>query len=348
MRPPPLCMKLTRLAMTGHDSVMTNHDSHTRLLSHIKSNDITYGPVMGSLQHHRHGQRHTLSSQHLIGRAPGCHLRLDHPLVSGRHAEIRWTGACWEVCDLASTNGTYVDGRRLDRGEHRVVMSGSLLAFGHSEDVYELASDDAPHAAATCADGTRREARQGPLLLPSSEAAECMVYCEGKEWYVDWPEQSPRRIESGDTLAIREHIWTLDLPVVMAKTAAVGARELVLDSLTLRFGVSRDEEHVELELDNGIERVRLPPYACWYTLLILARERLSDGGRELSDAEVGWMDAEELQDKLGLESDALNQHVFRAKHALSAAGVRGYARIVERRRARKLRLGVGKIEIVSL
>jgi hypothetical protein len=301
---------------------------------------------MGSLRHCRNGQDHTLSSQHLIGRAPGCHLRLDSPRVSSRHAEIRWIGTSWEVCDLASTNGTYVDGRRLDPGEHRVVISGSRLAFGHANDVYELVSDDAPHATATSADGNRREARQGPLLLPSAEAAVCMVYHEGKDWYVDGPEPAPRRIASGETLRIGGQIWTLDLPVAVARTVEAGAGQWSLDSLLLRFLVSRDEEHVELELDNGSKRLRLPPSVCWETLLVLARERLEDRKRGLSEVEAGWMDVHDLQRALDLESDALNQQVLRARHALAVASVRDHSRLIERRRVRKIRLGASRIEIV--
>jgi hypothetical protein len=301
---------------------------------------------MGTLRHCKHGQDHALSSQHLIGRAPGCHLRLDSPRVSSRHAELRWTGAGWEVRDLASTNGTYVDGKQLDPGEHRVVMAGSRLAFGHASDVYELVSDDAPCAAATSAEGARREAREGPLLLPNDTAAVCMVYREGKQWYADGPEQSPRRVESGETLRIGDHIWTLDLPVVLEKTAAARGPQLTLDSLLLRFLVSRDEEHVELELDAGIERLRLPSSVCWETLLVLARERLDDRIRGLPEFDEGWMDVHRLQKELDLEADALNQQVFRARHTLAVVGVQGHSELIERRRVRKIRLGVGKIEIV--
>lgn len=49
----------------------------------------------------------------VIGRTPENDLPIDHPLVSRRHARIERAGSQWSVTDLGSTNGTYVNGRRL-------------------------------------------------------------------------------------------------------------------------------------------------------------------------------------------------------------------------------------------
>ncbi len=47
----------------------------------------------------------------LLGR--DADLRLQDTLLSRRHAEVRWHDGRWHVQDLGSSNGTYVDGRRL-------------------------------------------------------------------------------------------------------------------------------------------------------------------------------------------------------------------------------------------
>ncbi len=49
----------------------------------------------------------------LIGRAPDCDLRLDHPSVSRRHAELRHDGDGWRLRDLDSKNGSFLDGGRI-------------------------------------------------------------------------------------------------------------------------------------------------------------------------------------------------------------------------------------------
>ncbi|MFM6963168.1 MAG: FHA domain-containing protein, partial [Micrococcales bacterium] len=49
-----------------------------------------------------------------VGRHPNADIFLDDVTVSRRHAEFRRTGAKFTVTDLASLNGTYFDGVRID------------------------------------------------------------------------------------------------------------------------------------------------------------------------------------------------------------------------------------------
>ena len=51
----------------------------------------------------------------LIGRDEGCHLTLDDPRVSTRHAMVYFSGGEFRVRDLDSTNGTLVNGSRVGR-----------------------------------------------------------------------------------------------------------------------------------------------------------------------------------------------------------------------------------------
>ncbi|MFI6359734.1 FHA domain-containing protein [Streptomyces sp. NPDC050743] len=67
-------------------------------------------------------------ARQVVGRAPGCDLRLEHPHVSGRHAELSRSGAQVLIEDLSSTNGTYVNGSPV-RGPQRL-YSGDTISFG--------------------------------------------------------------------------------------------------------------------------------------------------------------------------------------------------------------------------
>ena len=61
----------------------------------------------------------------VIGRMDTCDVVLPDPGASRRHAEIRREGDEWVMVDLGSTNGTLVNGKRLNR--HRLAPGDRLL-----------------------------------------------------------------------------------------------------------------------------------------------------------------------------------------------------------------------------
>ncbi len=63
-----------------------------------------------------------------IGRAPGNDVVLADLLVSRHHAELRRSGALWELVDLGSANGTYVNGARIAR---TALHPTDLVVIGH-------------------------------------------------------------------------------------------------------------------------------------------------------------------------------------------------------------------------
>lgn len=59
------------------------------------------------------GQALDLMAVNSIGRAPGNGLQIDDEFVSARHAVLTRRDDRWWLEDLASTNGTYVNGRQV-------------------------------------------------------------------------------------------------------------------------------------------------------------------------------------------------------------------------------------------
>lgn len=53
-------------------------------------------------------------SRWVIGSRPDCDIIVDQPTVSGRHCQIQFEDGQWQVKDLDSTNGTWVDGVRIE------------------------------------------------------------------------------------------------------------------------------------------------------------------------------------------------------------------------------------------
>jgi hypothetical protein len=66
----------------------------------------------------------------LIGRSSSCQLVLADDTVSRRHAELRVEDGRWLLRDLGSSNGTWVNGRRVIEAE---VRPGDLLHLGGAE-----------------------------------------------------------------------------------------------------------------------------------------------------------------------------------------------------------------------
>jgi hypothetical protein len=66
----------------------------------------------------------------LIGRSSACQLVLADDTVSRRHAELRIEDGRWLLRDLGSSNGTWVNGRRVVEAE---VRPGDLLHLGGAE-----------------------------------------------------------------------------------------------------------------------------------------------------------------------------------------------------------------------
>jgi pSer/pThr/pTyr-binding forkhead associated (FHA) protein len=62
-----------------------------------------------------------------IGRATGAEFILDRALVSRLHCQLTATDDCVQVKDLGSTNGTFVNGQRVETSDLR---DGDTLALG--------------------------------------------------------------------------------------------------------------------------------------------------------------------------------------------------------------------------
>ena len=63
----------------------------------------------------------------LLGRSSACQLVFSDDTVSRRHAELRLQDGCWILRDRGSSNGTWVNGRRVIEAE---VRSGDVVLLG--------------------------------------------------------------------------------------------------------------------------------------------------------------------------------------------------------------------------
>ena len=104
----------------------------------------------------------------IVGRAPTCDLPIFHPTISRRHAELSSDGAVLLLRDLASSNGTFVNGTKIDHGR---ALTDDLIAFGKVG--FKLESFGAPTPAVSHASVQRTTigatiVRQIPMRDPTA------------------------------------------------------------------------------------------------------------------------------------------------------------------------------------
>ncbi|MBE9119374.1 PrsW family intramembrane metalloprotease [Tychonema sp. LEGE 07199] len=85
-----------------------------------------------------------------IGRDRNCHIALEsiaHGMVSRRHAAVRplthgnWTR--WQICDLNSANGTYVNGQKLQGCQ--TLQTGDRISLGQDGPEFIFETSATPH-----------------------------------------------------------------------------------------------------------------------------------------------------------------------------------------------------------
>lgn len=298
------------------------------------------------------GDRRLLEAEHFVGRGLSCALRISQRFVSAQHAVLRWSGERWQVRDLGSRNGTFVDGVRLRAGDELPIRVGSRVAFGKGDDEWLLDDESPPPPMAIPVDGGEPILGDGDLVaLPSSDDPRTTIYrnAEGA-WMLEQPNESSVPITSMQTFEIDGRVFRFSCPQQILRTSiADEAAAAEVSNIQLRFSVSRDEEHVQLQVACPSGTHDLGARSRHYLLLTLGRRRLSDAAEGLPDTSCGWTYQEELARDPAMAGAQLNIDVFRIRKQFRDLGLIDAANIVERRpRTRQLRIGTGQISIVVL
>jgi hypothetical protein len=289
-----------------------------------------------------------LEPEHVVGRALTCSLRIDHRYVSSQHAMIRHDGDDWVIRDLASRNGTWIDGERIAPGQEQRLGKGSRLAFGVPAAQWEMADDAPPGVMAVPLDGTAPVIIEGTLSgLPSAEDPRATVYRDvAGSWMLEEGEAPAVPLTNLRVFHCAGRAWRFSCPSnVRATTRADNAPEAVhVRELAFEFCVSLDEEHVDLRARCGDRLLALGERAHHYLLLTLARARMADAQTETVESACGWLDVETLCRGSKGTRGQISVDVFRARKQLQDHGIVDAARIIERRPG-QLRIGTPNLTI---
>ena len=301
---------------------------------------------MGVLRSRTGGREVVLSAEHVVGRMSSCALPRSSAFVSASHAMVRWDGQGWSIRDLGSRNGTYVNDAALARGQSVLLRRGARIAFGGPGETWELTDAGGPSAAIIPLDGGDPIFLTQPITgIPTLDEPLATVYLDAEDWLLECDE-SRVGLRPGAEFVVAGHRFRFECPSGASATVASADHDGDLSRATLILCVSRDEEHVSLQLQTEDRTQDLGERASFYLMLVLARERLASAG--LDPAESGWIAIDSLLKMIPDYSSGvhLNVEIFRLRRLLGNAGVRDAARVIERRRG-EIRLGSDRIEIRS-
>ncbi len=74
----------------------------------------------------------------VVGRSPNVNVKIDNKYVSSKHLSLTLIQGKVKVRDLSSSNGTYIDGKKLDPYVEYMFNTGERLLVGSEDVVYTL------------------------------------------------------------------------------------------------------------------------------------------------------------------------------------------------------------------
>ncbi|MCA9701037.1 MAG: FHA domain-containing protein, partial [Myxococcales bacterium] len=183
------------------------------------------------------------------------------------------------------------------------------------------------------------------LCLPDEDEPELTIYRDIDDSWVVESRDGTRPAQEDESLFAGGRPWRLLLPTSVLDTRELD--EMQLHDLELCFFVSRDGEHIELQLHSRHrEPMILESRAHMALLLVLARARLGDIQQGVPHSEAGWIYRDELPRMLNAQPHMVNLWVHRARKQLAQQGLRDAATIIERRAAAtQLRLSPSRLRV---
>ncbi|MBX2799918.1 MAG: FHA domain-containing protein [Myxococcales bacterium] len=288
----------------------------------------------------RTGRPLVLRMPHRFGRSRSNHTALEGPEVSGEHAIVRFREG-WDLHDLASRNGTFVNGARLPRGARHRLVPGDRVGFGRPEPEWEISSV-APPAPCAIADDDVVEGEGELLALPSLDDPQWVLRHDADAGWVS--EAGP--VTDGQRVDVAGRSWELRLPEALVPTHTMGLDQVSLESVSLHFVVARNEEQVHVTVQLPHERHRLTPRGHHYVLVTLARLRLQDAAAQAP--EQGWREIDALLRMLKMSRNHLYVAIHRNRKEMLKLGIVDGSDIVEReRRSSRLRIGLAELSVDS-
>ena len=83
-------------------------------------------------------EKHIAKNIQIIGRSILCDIRIRDEKVSRKHAMIRFENNNYVIYDLDSSNGTFINGKKINGSTGITLTKGDVIKIGLSEFVFDL------------------------------------------------------------------------------------------------------------------------------------------------------------------------------------------------------------------
>lgn len=304
---------------------------------------------MATMINTKTGLQIMLMAYHTFGRQPSSNNTvLSNADASRFHAAIHWDGEGWQLKGK-STNGTYINSKRIMEESNSPLKKDDTLHFGNIQsDTWKIVNVDAPESMLMpITPGLETISLNGVIVLPSEESPQVSLYLSTDGQWMCESESGTSLLKSGDLVGVQDKIWRfVDAEPSISTQAHEENIQTSPADVDFYFNVSQNEEHVSLKLIVDQQTIDLEERSHHYPLLLLARKRMEDKVKGVSESEQGWIDKDSFRDMLGLEDNHVNILIYRFRKQCLAALPQsmGLHQIIERR-VGELRLNCDAIQI---
>lgn len=258
------------------------------------------------------GQQRLLRPYHSFGRSADTnHTLIDTIGCSRNHAIIAWDGEHWKIKDL-STNGTWLNKKKLVSGVFSLLSCGDTIQFGKNdqEEVWHMVDLDAPVSCLMpVVEGLPTISLFDVEILPIPNRS-IMVFLSGSGDWVCEEGNEKRTLQTGDQVGIHDNLWEFVEGGISTATIDMQAFHCNRNMQCI-FDVNQNEEHVSITLVVNGKRFDLGERTHHYLLLLLARQKIEDQRRGLRELDQGWVKKDVLIQSLRMKEQHINIHIYR-------------------------------------
>jgi 3',5'-cyclic-nucleotide phosphodiesterase len=126
----PVSEVICRICMTNLSSIRPTSEPQIEETTPNDESTIKALPEVMTFARTSDGRALPVQSDFILGRSGETEDYFQNIMtVSRRHARVTYSDGAWKIEDLGSTNGTWVNGQRIERGKLHAIKKGDVVSL---------------------------------------------------------------------------------------------------------------------------------------------------------------------------------------------------------------------------